>query len=190
MNNKEDIEHHIKAVMILLGMDIKDDSLKDTPKRVAKAYVKDIFSGMNPLNEPKMTMFDNKYQYDQMITLCNIECFSMCEHHLLPFPMTVSIGYIPSDKIVGLSKLARIADYFAKRPQVQERFTQQVMDFIVQHLDPKGVIVLAEGRHMCMQMRGVEKTSAVMTTSSVKGLFREEQALEMKFLDLVRNTKR
>lgn len=186
VSKMDQIEGHMKKIMNTLGCDMNDESLKDTPKRVAKMFVNEIFSGMDEKNEPRITTFPNDYGYDQIVGLADITVYSTCEHHFLPFPMKVHIGYIPNETVIGLSKLARIAKYIARRPQVQERFTRQVVDFIIEKIKPKGVIVIAEGQHMCMQMRGIENHTATMITSETRGIFRNEKEMEQKFLEFVK----
>jgi len=178
-----------ESMLDLLEIDRNNDSIKDTPMRIAKMYYDELFSGLRKETLPKLTSFPNDYGYDQIVSLCNITAFSMCEHHFLPFPMKVHIGYIPNKKVIGLSKLARIAKYFAKRPQVQERYTKQIADLMVKELHPLGVIVVVEGRHMCMQMRGVENTSAIMVTSETRGVFRTSKEMESKFLEMIKTTR-
>ena len=171
-----------------LDLDLNDPSLKDTPKRVAKMYVNEIFSGLFKENEPKITVFPNDYNYDQIIVLKNISIYSTCEHHLIPFSMRISIGVISDKNIIGISKLARIAKYFARRPQVQERLSMQIADFIENKLSPKGVIVFIDkGEHMCTKMRGIENPTSEMITSEVRGIFKEKPEMELKFLEMIKN---
>lgn len=182
----EGIKEHFGSIMKILGLDMTDSELKDTPKRVAKMYVTELFSGLNTDNEPKMTVFPNKKGYDQLVALTNIEVASTCAHHMLPFPMKVSIAYIPGPNYVGISKLARVAKHFAKKPQTQEVFVAEVSDYIQKHLQPLGLMVYAEGKHMCMSIRGIEMPDATMITSELKGLFRQNLELETKFLNMIK----
>ncbi len=134
------IEHYFEEIMLTLGLPVDTDpELKDTPKRVAKMYVNELFSGLDPSNAPEMTVFPNKKGYDQLVALTNIEVASTCAHHFLPFPMKVSIAYIPNKKYVGISKLARTAKFFARRPQTQEIYVAEVCEYIEKHLQPLGL---------------------------------------------------
>ena len=186
--NKEIIEKCFYTIMKEgLGLDMNNPSLKDTPRRVAKMYVNEIFEGLDKNNEPKITAFPNDCDYDQIIALKNMSIYSTCEHHFISFSMKISIGYIPDKKIIGISKLARIAKYFARRPQVQERLSKNIVDFIEEKLQPKGIIVFIDkGEHLCMKMRGIENPTSEMITSEVRGLFREKQELEEKFLRMIK----
>ena len=161
-----------------------DDSLKGTPKRVAKAYVNEIFGGLNPTKKPVSSTFENKYQYNEMLVEKNITVYSTCEHHLLPFFGKAHIAYVPDGRIVGLSKIPRIVDVFARRLQVQERLTEQVLDCINDTLKPKGVAVVIEASHMCMMMRGVQKQNSTTTTSGFRGSFKDRDTRN-EFLKLI-----
>ena len=167
------IQKHVHSILETLGMDLTDDSIKGTPKRVAKAYVKEIFGGLHPDRKPKSSTFNNSYKYGEMLVEKNIVVYSTCEHHLLPIIGRAHIAYISKGTVVGLSKMNRIVDYYARRPQVQERLTHQVANSIKYALNPKGVAVVMEGRHMCMQMRGVEKQNSFTSTSAMFGQFKK-----------------
>jgi len=165
-----------------LGLDLANDSLKDTPKRVARMFYNELFEGLYK-PEPRIRLFENHNNYDQIITN-SATIFSTCEHHFVPIKMKVHIGYIPNGKICGISKLIRIAEWFAHRPQVQEKLTQQIADFLNEKLNPQGVMVVIEGEHFCEQMRGIKKIDSVMRTSAFKGCF-EELAVRNEFFKLI-----
>jgi GTP cyclohydrolase I len=186
--NKEIVEKNVKTLLEEIGEDPSREGLLRTPHRVAKAYQfltqgynKDIQKIVNG------AIFEEKY--DEMVIVKDIDFYSMCEHHLLPFYGKVHIAYVPDGKIIGLSKLPRIVDVFARRLQVQERLTQEIADTLDEILRPKGVAVVAEGYHMCMMMRGVEKQNSITTTSAVHGLFKEDARTRIEFLNLI-NTKK
>jgi GTP cyclohydrolase I len=167
----KDIAHHFRHIMEILGLDLRDDSLNGTPKRVAKMFVKEIFQGLNPDNKPKIALFENKFGYGRMLVERNISIFSTCEHHFLPIYGFAHIAYIPNEKVIGLSKLNRIAQYFAKRPQVQERLTMQIANELKTILETDDVAVYIDAQHMCVQSRGVEDTSSSTVTSEYSGKF-------------------
>jgi len=176
-------DEEITAVQTLLkgiGQDINREGLQDTPKR----YVKFLKEFTNP-PEFKMTVFDAE-DNDEMVIVDNIPFFSLCEHHLAPFFGTAAIAYIPDDKIVGLSKLPRTLDHFSRRPQNQERITQEVAKFLMEQLKPKGVAVIIKARHLCVEMRGVEKHDVWTTTSAMKGAFKDNQTTRQEFLQLLK----
>ncbi|MEI6087471.1 MAG: GTP cyclohydrolase I FolE [Bacteroidota bacterium] len=181
------IEKHFTAIMEILGLDLTDDSLKGTPRRVAKMYVKEIFSGLNPANMPKMAMFENKYKYNEMLVEKNISFFSNCEHHFVPIFGKAHVAYISNGNVVGLSKLNRLVQYFAKRPQVQERLTMQIGKMLQKVLGTDDVAVLIDAKHLCVASRGVEDNSSSTITAFYGGKFKEEKTnneflryLEMK----------
>jgi GTP cyclohydrolase I len=178
------IRHHFSKIMEELGLDLEDKSLKDTPNRVARMYVKEIFSGLNPKNKPKTTVFDNSYQYEGMLIETDIEFISACEHHFLPMPGLAYVGYVPKDKLIGLSKLNRIVKYFAKRPQGQERLTRQIHAELRNILGTDDVIVLINAAHMCIAMRGVEDKSSRTTSIFYSGAFKAFQHRK-EFLSLI-----
>ena len=160
------ITDHFTSILNILGLDLNDDSLKGTPKRIAKMYVKEIFSGLNPANKPVPTLFSNPYQYKEMLVEKNIAVFSNCEHHFVPITGKAHVAYISNGTVIGLSKLNRIVQYYSQRPQVQERLTHQILTAIKETLNPHGVAVVIEASHLCMMMRGVQKQNSVTTTSA------------------------
>jgi GTP cyclohydrolase IA len=169
------IEKHFREIMNVLGLDLSDDSLAGTPHRVAKMYVNEIFSGLNPANKPAVKLFANKYSYGEMLVEKDITLFSYCEHHFVPIIGKVHVAYIPRKKVVGLSKLNRIVKYFAKRPQVQERLTVQIADELRNVLETDDVAVIVDARHLCVSARGVEDVNSSTITASYNGKFRSEQ---------------
>ena len=179
------IEQHFKAIMETLGLDLTDDSLKGTPRRVAKMYVKEIFSGLNPANKPVYTLFDNKYQYNEMLVERDITFHSNCEHHFVPIIGKAHVAYIPGQKVVGLSKINRIVQYFAKRPQVQERLTMQIANELREVLQTENVAVLLEADHACVITRGVGDVNSSTVTSKYYGKF-EDADIRKEFLQLIR----
>jgi GTP cyclohydrolase I len=160
--------------MQILGLDLTDDSLSGTPERVAKMYVKEIFSGLNPKNKPEVRLFDNKYQYNQMLVEKDITIYSNCEHHFVPIIGKVHVAYISSGKVIGLSKINRIVQYFAKRPQVQERLTMQIGNELKALLETEDVAVIVDAEHLCVSSRGIEDTSSSTVTSFYSGKFGTE----------------
>lgn len=168
------IEKHFRHIMEIMGLDLTDDSLKGTPKRVAKMYIKEVFSGLDPKNKPNITLFDNKYKYDQMLVEKDIAVFSNCEHHFVPIYGKAHVAYISSGKVIGLSKLNRIVEYFSKRPQVQERLTVQIANELKEALQTEDIAVVIDARHMCVQSRGVRDTGSATVTSYYGGRFLEE----------------
>ena len=169
------IEGHFAEIMHTLGLDLTDDSLKGTPHRVAKMYVKEVFSGLNPKNRPHARSFSNHYNYNQMLVERNITLFSYCEHHFVPIVGKAHVAYIPNEHVVGLSKLNRIVQYYAKRPQVQERLTIQIAHELKKALKTENVAVLIEADHLCVMSRGVNDISSNTITSEYSGLFQEAQ---------------
>ncbi len=170
----EQIADHFAEIMRILGLDMHDDNLRDTPRRVAKMYVQEIFSGLNPANKPAVTTFDNAYDYHRLVIERNIPLQSTCEHHFQPIFGVVHIGYIPKEKVVGLSKLNRIANYYARRPQVQERLTMQIANELKRAMGTDDVAVYIDARHMCVQARGVEHHGASTITAEYSGKFLNE----------------
>lgn len=168
---KDKIAYHFKEIMYILGLDLTDDSLKGTPKRVAKMYVEEIFSGLNPANKPKIALFDNKYQYNQMLIEKNITFYSNCEHHFVPIIGKAHVAYISSGKVIGLSKLNRIVQHYAKRPQVQERLTNQIAEDLKSILDTEDVAVIIDAKHLCVSSRGVKDDTSSTVTSFYGGVF-------------------
>ncbi len=175
------IEKHFRHIMEIMGLDLTDDSLRGTPKRVAKMYVKEVFSGLDPKNKPKVALFDNKYKYDQMLVEKDISVFSNCEHHFVPIYGKAHIAYISSGKVIGLSKLNRIVEYFSKRPQVQERLTVQIANELKQALQTEDVAVVIDAKHMCVQSRGVRDAGSSTVTAYYGGKF-EQEATKKEFL--------
>jgi len=177
MNDEEKIakiQEHFTAIMQTLGLDLTDDSLSQTPKRVAKMYVKEIFSGLNPANKPSVTLFENKYGYSQMLVEKNISLYSMCEHHFVPIIGKAHVAYMANGKVIGLSKIHRMVKYYAKRPQVQERLTKQIAEALKSTLGIEDVAVAIDARHMCVECRGVEDVTSSTITSSLSGEFLNE----------------
>ncbi|MGZ4042397.1 MAG: GTP cyclohydrolase I FolE, partial [Bacteroidia bacterium] len=168
------IEFHFAEIMETLGLDLKDDSLKGTPERVAKMYVKEIFSGLDPANKPKAALFENKYQYNQMLVEKDITFYSNCEHHFVPIFGKAHVAYISSGKVIGLSKLNRIVQYFSKRPQVQERMTIQIAKELQTVLNTEDVAVIIDAKHLCVSSRGVQDNNSATVTSFYGGKFAEE----------------
>jgi len=179
------IEKHFREIMLILGLDLDDDSLSGTPHRVAKMYVKEIFSGLNPNNEPSVKLFDNKYQYNEMLVEKGIPFYSNCEHHFVPIIGKAHVAYISNGKVVGLSKINRIVHYYARRPQVQERMTMQIAQHLKRVLDTEDVAVVIEAEHMCVGMRGIEDQGVVTLTSEYGGAFKHDQTKRDEFLRLV-----
>jgi len=170
----ERISGHFAEIMDLLGLDLRDDSLRGTPRRVAKMYVNEIFRGLNPANKPAITTFENKYQYRKLLVERNIPLQSTCEHHFQPIFGVAHVAYIPNGRVVGLSKLNRIVDFFARRPQVQERLTMQIAEELKNVLKTDDVAVYIDARHMCVQARGVEHHGASTITAEYSGKFLNE----------------
>ena len=162
---KERISILFSEIMDVLGLDLTDDSLQGTPDRVAKMYIEEIFSGLDPKNKPKIALFDNKYQYNQMLVEKDITFYSNCEHHFVPIIGKAHVAYISSGKVIGLSKLNRIVQYYAKRPQVQERLTQQIANDLTEALGSEDVAIIIDAKHLCVSSRGVkDDTSSTITT--------------------------
>ncbi|MBM6499927.1 GTP cyclohydrolase I FolE [Flavobacterium macrobrachii] len=169
------IENHFYEIMHEMGMDMTDDSLKGTPHRVAKMFIKEIFSGLNPAAKPKISVFENSYHYDKMLVEANISFNSTCEHHFLPIIGKAHIGYISSGKVIGLSKLNRIVDYYSRRPQVQERLIMQIFNELKSVLETENVIVVMEAKHLCVSSRGIKDESSFTSTIQYGGVFNEKE---------------
>lgn len=165
------IQSKFRDIMEILGLDLSDDSLQGTPNRVAKMYVKEIFSGLNPENKPEVRLFENNYDYKEMLVERDITFHSNCEHHFVPIYGKAHVAYIPSGKVVGLSKLNRIVQYYAQRPQVQERLTRQIAAELRESLNTEHVAVLIEADHMCVRSRGIKDTSSSTVSSEYSGKF-------------------
>lgn len=176
------ITEKFTEIMEILGLDLNDDSLRDTPRRVAKMYVNEIFSGLNPEHFPKMTVIENKMKYDQMICVTGISSLSFCEHHFLTIDGVATVAYIPNKKVIGLSKINRIVQFFSRRPQVQERLTKQIADCLQYVLDTEHVAVHIDARHYCVIARGIEDTSSSTVTTEVRGHFRTQLQTREEFL--------
>jgi len=169
------IEDHFYQIMHTLGLDMTDDSLRGTPHRYAKMYITEIFSGLDPKNKPKMSVFENSYHYDKMLVEANINFNSTCEHHFLPIFGKAHIGYISSGKVIGLSKLNRIVDYYSRRPQVQERLIMQIFNELKEVLDTENVIVVMEAKHLCVSSRGIKDENSFTSTIQYGGVFNEKE---------------
>jgi GTP cyclohydrolase IA len=183
------ITQHFKAIMQTLGLDLTDDSLKGTPKRVAKMYVKEAFSGLNPANKPSISMFENKYKYSEMLVEKNISFYTYCEHHFVPIIGKAHIAYISNGQVIGLSKLNRIVEYFAKRPQVQERLTMQIGKELENILGTANVAVLIDAKHLCVASRGIKDNSSTTITSYYAGDFQQQEKKDefLRYVELDAN---
>jgi len=168
---KERISILFSEIMDVLGLDLTDDSLQGTPDRVAKMYIEEIFSGLDPKNKPKIALFDNKYQYNQMLVEKDITFYSNCEHHFVPIIGKAHVAYISSGKVIGLSKLNRIVQYYAKRPQVQERLTQQIANDLTEALGTEDVAIIIDAKHLCVSSRGVKDDTSSTITAYYGGAF-------------------
>lgn len=182
------IQKHFREIMHILGLDLSDDSLNGTPHRVAKMYVKEIFSGLNPSNKPQVKLFANKYQYNEILVEKNITLYSYCEHHFVPIIGKVHVGYISNGQVIGLSKINRLVKYYAKRPQVQERLTNQIAEALIEALGSNDVAVIIDAVHLCVSSRGIEDTNSSTITTHYGGKFKEEQT-KNEFIALIGITK-
>src|SRR5687768_9894998 len=180
------VAERFRGVMEALGLDLDDPNLTGTPARVARAYA-ELFSGLDPSSEPELRTFPNEEGYSQPVAVMDIPFHSLCAHHFLPFFGTAHVTYVPRDRVVGLSKLARVVDYFARRPQTQEALTEQVVDLLDRRLHPAGVMAVVEARHFCMEMRGVAKGGASTRTSAVRGAFADARK-QQEFFDQLRRS--
>jgi GTP cyclohydrolase I len=180
------LAHHVRGLLTTLGFDLRDPNLAETDVRVAKMYM-EMFHGLAEGAEPKVTTFPNEEGYSHMVMEKQIPFYSMCAHHLVPFYGHAHIAYIPNERILGLSKFARILEFYAKRPQLQERLTEQVVTYLEQKLQPQGAMVVIEARHLCVEMRGVKKPGALTVTSALRGIFHQKPVRE-EFLDLLRHS--
>jgi len=178
-----DIASHFRTIIELLGLDMADPNLVETPERVAKMYL-ELFAGLSEGAEPRVTFFPNEERYTSMVMEKDIPFYSLCSHHFVPFYGHAHVAYIPNESIVGLSKMARIVEFYARRPQLQERLTEQIATFMAEKLDPQGVMVVIEARHLCVEMRGVKKPGALTVTSAIRGIFNTKPVRE-EFLDLL-----
>ncbi|HUF37258.1 MAG TPA: GTP cyclohydrolase I FolE [Anaerolineales bacterium] len=184
VENKNEIEQAVRDILTAIGEDPVRDGLRATPDRVARMY-EELMAGyhVDPVDLINNAIFD--VEYDEMVVVKDIDFYSLCEHHMLPFIGKAHVAYIPSKKVVGLSKIPRIVEMFARRLQVQERMTVQIADFIDEVLQPQGVAVIVEGAHMCMMMRGIKKANATMTTSAMRGSFKTNAVTRSEFVELV-----
>lgn len=185
LSNEEKIKtitHKFTEIMETLGLDLQDDSLRETPHRVAKMYVNEVFGGLDPKKFPKVTVIENSMRYDQMIVVQNISCLSFCEHHFLPIDGFATVAYIPNKKVIGLSKINRIVQYFGRRPQVQERLTKQIADCLQYILGTDHVAVHINAKHYCVIMRGIEDTASTTSTADLRGHFKSREGTRKEFL--------
>ncbi len=178
-----EISAHMRRIIEILGLNLADPNLAGTPDRVAKMYL-EMFHGLSEGAEPKVTFFPNIEHYTAMVMEKDIPFYSLCSHHFVPFYGHAHLAYIPNEKMVGLSKMPRIVEFYARRPQLQERLTEQVAEFLAQKLSPQGVMVVIEARHLCVEMRGVKKPGALTVTSAIRGIFFNRPVRE-EFLDLL-----
>ncbi len=179
------IEASVRDILDTLGMDLEDDSIKGTPRRVAKAYVNELFSGLNPANKPKLSTFDNNYKYGEMFVEKNITVYSTCEHHLLPIVGRAHVAYISNGNVIGLSKMNRIVDYYAKRPQVQERLTMQIVQALQEAMGTDDVACVIDAKHLCVNSRGVRDIVSSTVTSEFGGQFKNKD-IKREFIDYIK----
>jgi GTP cyclohydrolase I len=178
-----EIAAHVRRIIEVIGLDIHDPNLAETPDRVAKMYL-EMFHGLSEGAEPTITVFPNAERYTAMVMEKDIPFYSLCSHHFVPFFGHAHVAYIPKETIVGLSKMPRIVEFYARRPQLQERLTEQIAQFMAEKLHPQGVMVVVEARHLCVEMRGVKKPGALTVTSAIRGIFFDRPVRE-EFLDLL-----
>ena len=181
----QSIQKDFSNILYTLGMDMTDDSLKGTPRRVAKMFVNEIFGGLHPENKPKLSTFENNYKYGEMLVEKNITVYSTCEHHLLPIVGKAHVAYISNGKVIGLSKMNRIVDYYAKRPQVQERLTMQIVQALQETLGTEDVACIIDAKHLCVNSRGIRDTASSTVTSEFGGKFKEE-SVKRELLDYIK----
>lgn len=179
------IEKHFREIMHVLGLDLTDDSLKGTPRRVAKMYVKEIFSGLDPKNKPEAKLFENKYKYNEMLVEKDITFFSNCEHHFVPIYGKAHVAYISNGNVIGLSKINRIVQYYSKRPQVQERLTMQIGNELKEALGTDDVAVVIDAHHMCVSTRGVQDVNSSTVTSFYSGKFERDENARTEFMKYI-----
>ena len=179
------IGRHFKEIMLILGLDLEDDSLRGTPERVAKMYVEEVFKGLNEANKPRITLFENSYHYDQMLVEKNITLYSTCEHHFVPITGKAHVAYFSSGKVIGLSKINRIVQFNSKKPQVQERLTEEIAVALKEALQTDDVAVVIDAAHLCVAMRGVGDVNSTTITSHYSGRFRDE-ATKKEFLNFIK----
>jgi GTP cyclohydrolase I len=180
----EKLAFHVSEVMRLLNLDLTDGNLVDTPNRVAKMYL-EVFGSLEEGREPRITVFDNDEHYSSMVTIKDIPFYSTCAHHFVPFFGVAHVAYIPTTKIIGLSKIPRIVKFYSRMPQLQERLTEQIANYLDEKLEPRGTYVVMEARHLCMEMRGIESSGAKTVTSALRGCFAKPEIRE-EFLDLLK----
>lgn len=176
------IQDHVEGIMSTLGMDLTDDSLRGTPKRVAKMFVQEQFGGLNPERKPDLNTFQNTYNYGEMLVEKNIVVYSTCEHHLMPIVGRAHIAYMSEDRVIGLSKMNRIVDFYAKRPQVQERLTRQIAAELAEALGTENIAVMIDAKHLCVNARGIRDIDSSTVTAEYRGRFLEEPELRQEFL--------
>lgn len=181
----EKIKKDVENILQTLGMDLTDDSIKGTPNRVAKMFVKELFGGLNPAKQPKASTFDNNYKYGEMLVEKNITVYSTCEHHLLPIIGRAHVAYISSGRVIGLSKMNRIVEYYAKRPQVQERLTMQIVQELQKALGTEDVACVIDAKHLCVNSRGIKDIESSTVTSEFGGKFKNPQT-KREFLDYIK----
>ena len=186
----EKIEEHFTHIMRIMGLDLSDDSLIETPKRVAKMYVNEIFWGLDYEAFPKCTTVDNKMKYDEMVVERNVNVQSNCEHHFVVIDGVATVGYIPKQKVLGLSKINRVVEYFSKRPQIQERLTEQVYHALQYILETDDIAVVIDAQHYCVKSRGVEDVGSSTVTSKLGGVFKNDPSVRVEFMNIVNNCKR
>ncbi|URJ33124.1 GTP cyclohydrolase I FolE [Candidatus Blochmannia vicinus] len=182
---KSRIEDHVKAIIHLLNLDLKNDSLSNTPKRIAKMYIEEIFSGLDYSNFPKITIIQNTMQIHEMITVRGINITSTCEHHFIVFNGKVTVSYIPKKKVIGLSKINRIVQFFAKRPQLQERLTKQISLALKTLLNTNDVAIFIDAVHYCVKSRGIHDISSTTTTATLGGVFESNSNTRKEFLHAI-----
>ncbi len=179
------IQKNFENIMITLWLNLEDDSLKKTPYRVAKMFVSEIFKWLDTKNQPTISTFDNKFNYDEIVIVRDIKVFSFCEHHFLPFVWKAYVGYIPNDKVVGLSKISRIVDYFSRKPQVQERLTEEIYLELKKVLNTENIFIVIKASHYCMIIRWIEDINASTITSKAEGVFRKNEKTRNEFMKLL-----
>jgi GTP cyclohydrolase I len=179
------IEKHFREIMHVLGLDLTDDSLKGTPRRVAKMYIKEIFSGLDPKNKPDVKLFENKYKYNEMLVEKDITFHSNCEHHFVPIVGKAHVAYISNGTVIGLSKINRIVQYFAKRPQVQERLTMQIGNELKEMLGTDDVAIIIDAHHMCVSSRGIQDVNSATVTSFYSGKFEKDEHSRNEFMKYI-----
>lgn len=181
----EKIEKSVKDILYTIGMDLKDESMKGTPKRVAKAFVNELFMGLDPKNKPKASTFENNYKYGEMLVEKNIVVYSTCEHHLLPIIGRAHVAYISQGRVIGLSKMNRIVEYYAKRPQVQERLTMQIVKAMQEAMGTQDVACVIDAKHLCVNSRGIKDIESSTVTAEFGGKFKEKET-KREFLDYIK----